>query len=281
MVKISKDEAFKKFIVDENTLDDIFTVRSTPKIVVNFTCPSAQSKRHEYEIFLQWRCNNIGVLDSHTTNGNTQPQEQMYEDVPYSYEDAKKAFNSYFEKYSSERSYVKMIYAGPMPEDHPESFEGRENRYKYKGIRCEVDVVYYDMNKVPYPTPYFGYEAKIMPAEVQQYKNQIETLKKNNEELSSKLEKSTLELDKITRNRTYIRGRLVETKRRMKAAMLELYTKRADVTCGICMNDIACENLLVTNCCHMFCKECVGQWTTSTSQNASLCPECRMKNYLD
>jgi hypothetical protein len=281
MVKITKHAAFKEFMEDEEYLEDIFPLRCTPKVSVEFTSGNSQAKKHEYEIVLQWRCNNIGVLDAHTNGANFHQQEQMYEDIPYSINDVMTVFNVYFEKYSTERSFVKMIHASQLGDRHPAILTGRENRYVFKGIRCEVDVVYFDMNKVPYPTPHFGYEERITHAEAEEYKNQIDRLKNSNEELTSKLDKATVDLDKVTRNRNYLRGRLSETKKRMKAAMLELYEKRATVLCGICMSDIACENLLVTNCCHMFCKGCVEQWTASASQNSTTCPECRMKNYLD
>jgi hypothetical protein len=281
MVKITKDIAFKEYINNENNIDDIFPLRFTPKVSINLVDGyTVQSKHHKYEMFLQWRCNHIGVLDSHTADGIYIPEEQLYEDIPYTTQDAQLLFNNYFEKYSTDKSHTRMTYIVLMENGRAEQIVGRENRYIFKGFRCKVDVVYFDMNKVPYPTPYFGYEVHVTAAEVQQFKSTIETLTKQNKDLSERLETTNSELNKVYRNRNYLKNRLTETKKRMKTTILEIYQNRSAICCGICMNDILCENLLVTNCCHMFCKGCVDNWTNSGHQNSATCPECRMKNYL-
>jgi len=281
-MKITKDFAFKEYIKNENNIDDIFPLRSTPKVNITLIDGyTVQSKHHRYEMFLQWRCNHMGVLDTHTADGTRIPEQELYEDIPYSAQDAQLLFNNYFEKYSTEKSYTRMVYVDFMENGHAEQIVGRENRYMFKGFRCKVDVVYFDMNKVPYPTQYFGFECHITENEVKKYKDEIALLKKINEGLKNQLEKSTSELDKVTRTRIHIKNRLNETKKRMKTTIAEIYEKREAVSCGICMSEISCENLLITNCCHMFCKGCVDTWTTSTSPNAATCPECRMKHYLE
>jgi hypothetical protein len=281
MVKITKDIAFKEYIKNEQNIDDIFPLRSTPKVNVQLIDGyTAQSKIHKYDMVLQWRCNHIGVVDAHTVGAARIFEEQMYEDPPYTAQDAKLIFNTYFEKYSTDKSYTLMQIIIPMEDGHAEQLAGRQGRYEFKGYRCKVEVVYFDMNKVPYPTPYFGYEIHVTEAEVRQFKNAIENLKKLNEDLGRTLGNTVTDLNKVTRNRNYLKARLTETKKRMKTTILELYQKRAPISCGICMNDIECENLLITNCCHMFCRGCVDGWTNSNSANASTCPECRLKNYL-
>jgi hypothetical protein len=224
MVKITKDFAFKEFINSENNIDDIFPLKTTPKVIISLIDGyTVQSKHHKYNMFLQWRCNHIGVMDTHNVDGILIPEQQLYEDTPYSAQEAQLKFNSYFEKYSTDKSYTQMVNVTLMEHGHTQQIAGREDRYIFKGFHCKVEIVYFDMNKVPYPTPYFGYKIHVTEEELQKYKDDIVFLKKANQGLKNHIETTKSELEKVTRNRNYLKGRLTETKKRMKTTILELH----------------------------------------------------------
>jgi hypothetical protein len=293
MVKITKDQAFREFIENECSLEEIFPLRSTPKVKVVSTIVTPQSKHHTYNIYFQWRCNYIGNIDEHTRAGTLFTDESIYEEPPYNNNEIVLVFNKYFERFSSENSYVKMISASSMKNDtDTNKLPGKENVYMHEGYKCAVSVVYYNMSRIPYPSTHFTYESRISQEDVDGYIKTIEILKKKNSGLiakmndavvdfTGKLEVVNAELESTKRNRNYYKNRLTDTKVRMKTTILALYGTREDKICGVCIEPISQERLVVTNCCHLFCKQCVDQWTNSARENSKCCPECRMKNYLE
>jgi len=282
MVKITKDSAFREFLDNKDNLAAIFGFH-VPKI--NLWLESAgQAKLHEYTLYIEWKSNVVYVIEAHSRDGETVPEEKIYEDVPFSMSETKSIFNDYFKEYSSLSSYVQIENLKATPQNNY-CYSNSSNAFKYQGYKCDLKVCYNDMTRVPYPSVHFEYRSRHLPSqesakEIEKLTKEIEALKKKNTELVDTVTQVNNQLERGRVGRNKLRSKLGETKKRMKISLVEMYKSREDKVCGICLDNILPDNLMITNCCHMFCKGCVDGWSKSASQNSDKCPECRMKGFL-